>query len=393
MKNRFQRGVNPGALAMGNGANRYDIIDLLRGLAILLVVIRHVQLRIHFEATSLMMSLPDQIFSAIFNSGAEGLRIFFVVSGFIITMTALNRYSELTCINVKEFYKFRFARIAPTLIALLVVLTALHFLGVKDYVIKSKFSYFEALFSALTFHLNWLEGMKGYLPGSWDVLWSLSVEEVFYIIFPFVCLASKRKSVIYSVLVALIIIGPFYRYSLEGNKIWQTKAYLSCMDSIALGCLFALLSHKKVISVLVTNAFSIVGALIVVFVLMVKKDQSFDFINNVYLFKTMLSIGVGLLLIASVRQQLTPLLRTFLAPLILYGQLSYEVYLTHMFVVYSGFRLYRKYDVSINDSFVWLLGIIIVSGLLGYIVERYFSKPMNIWVRSLGSKQAKNIAA
>jgi len=50
-----------------------------------------------------------------------------------------------------------------------VILTALHFLGFKDYVIKPKFTYSEALFSALTFHLNWLEGMKGYLPGSWGV--------------------------------------------------------------------------------------------------------------------------------------------------------------------------------------------------------------------------------
>jgi len=50
--------------------------------------------------------------------------------------------------------------------------------------------------------------------------------------------------------------------------------------------------------------FLIVGTMIVVFVLMVKKDPAFDFIGDLYLFKTILSVGVGLLLVASVRQQL-----------------------------------------------------------------------------------------
>ena len=383
MNKRFTQGNvgEPIESAITNKNNRYQIIDVLRALAILLVVIRHVQLRIPFDQTSLLMSLPEQFFNAIFVSGSEGVRIFFVISGFIITTTTLKRYSGLQYINVKEFYKYRFARIAPLLIALLMILTALHFLEVKDYVIKPKFTYFEALFSALTFHLNWLEGMKGYLPGSWDVLWSLSVEEVFYLAFPIACIMSRRKSIIYITLIALIVIGPFYRYSLEGDKICQAKAYLSCMDSIALVCLFALISHNKIISNLTKNSFSIVGGLIVIFVLILKRDASFNFISDLHLFKTILSVGVGLLLIASVRQQLTPLFTKLLSPLTLYGQLSYEIYLTHMFVVYSGVRLYRKYNVSLDYSFIWLIGIILVSGLLGYIVERYFSKPMNVWIR------------
>lgn len=362
-------------------SNRYDIIDALRGFAILLVVIRHVQLRIPFEQTQLMMNLPEHLFNALFVSGNEGVRIFFVISGFLITMTALNRYKDLNHINIKEFYKFRFARIAPCLFGLLVILTPLHFGEVKDYVINSKFSYAETVFSALTFHLNWLEGMKGYLPGSWDILWSLSIEEVFYLAFPLVCLFTRNKRVLYLVLTALIIIGPFYRFSLEGDKIWQSKAYLSCMDSIALGCFVALLSHKKIIARNITKTLFIIGSLIVLFVLMVKRDPAFSFLSEMYVFKTILSIGVAALLVAAVRHELKPSVRKLLSPLIMYGQLSYEVYLTHMFVVYSGIRLYKNYDVGINDAFFWLIGIILVSAILGYIVERFFSNPMNLWLR------------
>lgn len=365
-----------------NNSSRYDIVDLLRGMAILLVVIRHAQLRIPFDESSLLINLPDQIYSAIFISGNEGVRMFFVISGFLITMNSLTRYNNLKQINAKEFYAYRFARIAPCLIGLIAILSALHFLGVKGFVINEKFSYVEVVFSAITFHLNWLEGMKGYLPGSWDVLWSLSVEEIFYLGFPIICLACRSKTSLYIILIALVFIGPFNRLFLEGNKIWQSKAYLSCMDSIAIGCLCALLSHKKALSKSAIAALSIIGALIVVFVLMVKRGSSFDLLKELYLFKTLLSVGVGLLLISSVRQQLAPIIKKLVSPLLIYGRLSYEIYLTHFFIVYYGVWLFKTYQVSIDYSLLYLLGIIFVSGLLAYIVEHYFSRPMNFWIRS-----------
>ena len=37
-------------------------------------------------------------------------------------------------------------------------------------------------------HLNWLEARTGYLPAAWNVLWSLSVEEAFYLAFPLLCM-------------------------------------------------------------------------------------------------------------------------------------------------------------------------------------------------------------
>ncbi len=371
-------------------SGRYDVIDMLRGTAILLVVIRHVQLRIPFDKAELLTNIPDSIINAIFVSGNEGVRIFFVISGFIITLVSLRRYSDLRNINAKQFYIFRLARIAPCLIGLLMILTALHFLGIKGYVISTKFNYLEALFSALTFHLNWLEGMKGYLPAAWDVLWSLSVEEVFYLIFPLACLISRKKEILYFLLIALVIAGPLNRLFLETNKIWQSKAYLSCMDSISMGCLFALISHKTTISKPFTRAFSVLGLVIVIFVLMEKRGSSFSILSEYYLFKTLLSIGVGLLLVSSVRQELQPLLRTLLSPLIIYGRLSYEVYLTHAFVVLTGVSLYREFEISLNDSFIWLIGIVIMSGLLGYAVERYFSRPMNSWIRKIYDKPNSN---
>jgi len=361
-------------------SSRYDIIDMLRGVAILLVVIRHIQLRIPFD--ELLNHIPEELINALFISGNEGVRIFFVISGFIITMTSLNRYSDLANINAKQFYLFRFARIAPCLIALLLILTVLHFSGVNGYVINSKFTYTEALFSALSFHLNWLEGMKGYLPPSWDVLWSLSVEEAFYLAFPIVCLASRRKELIYLVLIALIITGPFYRLSLEGQKVWQTKAYFSCMDSIAIGCLFAIISYKKVIPQLVTTLFSTIGVIIVLFVLVQKRGTAYPFLSELYLFKTLLSVGVGLLLISSVRQQLSGWFRTLLSPLIFYGKISYEVYLSHVFVVLAGVTLYRHYGSNLSYSLFWLIGMIALSALLGYLVKEYFSEPMNAWIRN-----------
>jgi len=360
---------------------RYDLIDLLRGIAIFLVVVRHVQIRIPFEQASLFSHLPELIFKSLFISGNEGVRIFFVISGFIITMTSLNRYSRLSAFNARQFYIYRFARIVPCLLGLLAILTILHFLEVKGYVISSKFTYPEALISALTFTLNWLEGTVGYLPPSWDVLWSLSVEEAFYLLFPVACLLLPKREFIIALLILLIVVGPINRYFLEGNKIWQTKAYLSCMDSIAFGCLFALISHNKEISKTTMRAFSSLGVSIVVFVLMFKRETFFPVLSNAYLYKTLLSLGVGMLLIVSVRQKTKGFVRTLTSPLRIYGKLSYEIYLSHSFIVLTGVSLYRKYQVNHDYAPIWLIGIVVLSGVLGHIVEKYFSSPANAFIR------------
>ena len=100
----------------------------------------------------------------------------------------------------------------------------------------------QALFAALTFHVNVLEAKRGYLPGNWDILWSLSVEEVFYFFFPLVARLFGRGKMLIVLLIGFVALGPFARTVLtHGNEIWKEYSYLGGMDAIALGCLTALL--------------------------------------------------------------------------------------------------------------------------------------------------------
>lgn len=134
--------------------------------------------------------LPRQLVSALVWNGQFGVQIFFAISGFLITSTTLRRWGSAASVNVLDFYRLRFARIAPLMMLVLLILSVLHLTHVKGFVVGEKTGGLgRALVAALTFHVNLLEARRGYLPASWDVLWSLSVEEMFYLCFPLVCRA------------------------------------------------------------------------------------------------------------------------------------------------------------------------------------------------------------
>jgi peptidoglycan/LPS O-acetylase OafA/YrhL len=176
---------------------RIDGIDILRGLAIFFVLMNHVNIRLLIARVPYTNGLPDQLVSSLVWNGQLGVQIFFAVSGFLITSTTVRRWGSLSRVSVRGFYLMRFARIAPLLLLLLTVLSVLHFAQFKNFVVSSKTGGFaQALFAALTFHINVLEAKRGYLPGNWDILWSLSVEEVFYFFFPSSpdCSAAERCS-------------------------------------------------------------------------------------------------------------------------------------------------------------------------------------------------------
>src|SRR5580658_4200102 len=120
---------------MDQGQRRLAGIDVLRGLAIFFVLMNHVNIRLLINKVLYRKGIPPQVLQAWVWNGQYGVQIFFAVSGFLITSMALRRWGGLSEVKLRDFYRLRFARIAPLLILLLLVLSALHFMGVNLFVV------------------------------------------------------------------------------------------------------------------------------------------------------------------------------------------------------------------------------------------------------------------
>lgn len=357
-------------------------IDLLRGLAILLVVLNHFSLRIPLQKTIPSYVVPYWLLQGITTNGYEAVFVFFVISGFLIAGNALRRWGALEQIDVRSFYTRRFARIAPCLIALVLTLCILHIFGVEDYVIDGPGqSLAAAVGAALGLHINWYEGRTGYLPGSWDVLWSLSIEEVFYIAFPLICLLTRRRVVLVPLLLVLAISLPWTHAALKGDEIWQEKAYLPGMSAIAVGVLGALLAARWRAPVKRTsNMLGCLGAVGLMAVLF-EGSAIWNVLRDGYLLLLALS-ALCLLLMFQQRNDASQWWSTQrLSWLRSWGRLSYEIYLTHMFVVYGIVRLYKYFGENSRLSVLCYVIGLPLCWLLAITVERWFSGPCERWLR------------
>lgn len=348
-------------------------LDLLRGLAILLVVIHHVALRIPLRATALAGFLPRRALDALAYNGYEAVFVFFVISGFLIAHNALERWGRLGAVDLKAFYVRRASRILPCLLALVALLAVLHLAGARDYLIhRAGQSLPRAIGSALGLHLNWYEGRTGYLPGNWDVLWSLSIEEVFYLGFPLLCLALRRERWMAPVLLVLALSLPWTRAALQGNPVWQEKAYLPGMAAIATGVLTALLARRWRPSRPWTLA--VPGALGLAAVLGFE-DVLWKGLGNGTLL--ILTGSSALLALASLgRDGAAPAPVPGTGWIRACGRLSYEIYLTHMFVVWPVVRGFKAWGGGPRWGFLWYVPAIGVSWALGWIVAKGFSVPV-----------------
>jgi peptidoglycan/LPS O-acetylase OafA/YrhL len=361
---------------------RVPSIDVLRGLAVILVVLHHVHLRFKLNHYDVATLLPQPMSQLFFWSGYYAVIAFFVISGFLITSLSLRRWGTLGSISPPAFYRLRVARILPCLLLLLAVLSALHLAGCGDYIVNpERASLTRVLVAALTFHINWLEGMRGYLPGNWDVLWSLSVEEVFYLGFPLLCLVLRRERWALVCMSVLIIIGPVNRTMLEGREPWSEYAYLSCMDGIAFGCLAAWVSARTQMGRSVFRIAMALGIVAVVLVLVVFRMQTFDpGLAKVGMDVTILELGVALVLYALANGVGNHTLSKGTALIQLAGRSSYEIYLTHMFVVLGLMHPFKAlFGASPHRSAypIAYLIMLALSIVLGFAVSRWYSEPLN----------------
>jgi peptidoglycan/LPS O-acetylase OafA/YrhL len=361
---------------------RLDGVDILRGLAIFLVLTHHVNIRLVLAKVPFTRGMPVLLDEALFWNGQFAVQMFFAISGFLITSITLRRWGSLSGVHIRDFYLLRFARIAPLLLSLLAVLSVLHFAHLKDFVVPPKTGGLgRALLSALTFHLNLLEAWRGYLPGAWDVLWSLSVEEMFYLFFPLLARLFGRGPLFIALLLVFVALGPFARRSFtHGNPIWMEKSYLGGMDAIALGCLTALLVSRVRFSRAVARICGALGLAFLVLILGFAPLRLLHGIDRMGLEETILAIGTCLVVIAATETQWkSPLL---LRPLAKLGQRSYEVYLTHMFVVFAFFDLFVTIGKPLWAVPVLLIATVVAAALIAEGVASLYSEPMNRKLRS-----------
>lgn len=378
---------------MSTTSARNPGIDLLRGISILLVMLNHIGIRIRLMKGVLAAVLPKQVLIDITYNGSEGVIIFFVISGFLIATNSMQRWGSLGRIDARAFYVRRASRILPCLVGLVAILSVLHLAHVPDYVIQNpQQSLPKAVASAFGLYLNWFEGHTGYLPASWDVLWSLSIEEVFYIGFPLACLLLRKDWILAPLLAILALSQPFALRSIVGNDIWREKAYLPGMAAIAAGVLAAIVAahikrDRKWLRIALIAAGT--GG---VFADLAFEDNLFHWMHFWILFVLMISAAslvLGFHLQARAAREWRIPGTGWLQSC---GRLSYEIYLTHSFVVLTVVRIFKMSHAGDRWGVLWFAPIIILGWALGWLVAKFYSVPCEQAMRKRLMQQPSEIA-
>ncbi len=195
---------------------RIHSLDGLRAICISLVLLAHLSGTQHFPRSPWL-----EVYANV------GVRIFLVLSGYLISSLLLKEHEKTGSISLKSFYVRRAYRIFPAayVFMMVAILACWRALSAAN------------ILTALTYTLNY------YHRGNWVLghLWSLGVEEQFYLLWPAGLLLFYRKRIL--MVAAIVAAGPPLRlfFWLAWNRAGLEHPFPVFMDALAMGCALSLL--------------------------------------------------------------------------------------------------------------------------------------------------------
>ena len=293
-------------------------LDTLRGVAIVVVLFHNLSI---FVASR---TLFDKLWNAFVESGWVGVQLFFVLSGFLITGILLDDRGEPRAIRV--FYIRRFLRIFPLYYAFLI----LYFLVLPPFFPVLKRPVSETVWYWL-YLSNWSCLAYGLLPGLGH-LWSLAVEEQFYIAWPWVVVRTRRATLAW-ICVAIVVGSLAARVVLHGLHVsdyWLYASTICRADALAMGALVALAIRSEVWRPRLVRALGPLGAFAMI-ALLALMALTHGMNRNNSLIQiwgySMIGIGGAVLVAMAARPDASRWFHN--RPLRFFGKYSYGIYMVH----------------------------------------------------------------
>lgn len=343
-----------------------EFVAQLRGVAVSVVVLMHYLFCFPIGYSSLPF----------IGNGYYGVSLFFAISGFLITSNMIARYGAPGSVDLRAFYDMRAARILPCLGLAVAILSIIALTtNIEGITFPRGPSPGTAIISLLTLRFN---EYYATVPGvssapAWAVLWSISIEETFYLVYPIVAIVLRKDLHLVTLLVGIAIYGPFERSNIRGFGLYS---YFGCFDLMAMGALAAIAAHhlRYTMPRSILPYLTIAGAALVLVTYLTLTPREYTAIGP-----TLIGLGGSLMLFASTFRQGGEK-KTILGKV---GSLSYEIYLFHLLI----FILLAKVIPATTGPLSYLVwaGAIFAVYQICAAIGAHFSVPINVYFRAVGS--------
>lgn len=316
--------------------------------------------------------------------GFLGVDTFFVISGYLITSLLLFEYESTGIINLKQFWLRRVKRLIPAMSVLVMVVTVATLILKPDEIVNIKQDAFAAVFYVsnwwyIASDVNYFEQFA-FMP--LKHLWSLAIEEQFYIIFPtvfiFLLLTIKKYRNVTLILWIVSLISLLTMVIIAQSQTGHSRVYFGTdtrLQTMLLGVIFAfvwppfkLKKNPNHLLRTIIDSIGVVGiALLLILFLKVNDNSNWIYNGGFYLIS-----GLTLLVIISAVHPSGYFAKILGNPLFVYiGKRSYSLYLWHFPVI----SFVHSYYVDGQLPFYIYAVDIILTIVLAELSYRYIETP------------------